>query len=62
MINGENYLSLGEIRNRRKDQNKEYYRLLDRNKKARIEHTKKLFEEVETLNKLTKELLQGRNK
>lgn len=60
-MKGDSYLSLGEIRNRRKAQNKEYYELLSRNKKARIEHTLKLFEEVETLNKLTKELQGGKN-
>ena len=59
MIHGESYLSLGEIRNRRKDQNKEYYTLLNKNKKARMKHTKKLFEEIETLNKLKKELNGG---
>lgn len=56
---GDSYLSLGEIRNRRKAQNKEYYNILKKSRELRIKHTNLLFEEIDTLKKLTKELEGG---
>lgn len=60
-MKGDSYLTLYQIRERRKKQNKEYYELLNKNKLARIKHTNKLFEEIDTLKKLTKELQGGKN-